>query len=102
MPATFISTDAGLVPLADNDVKAGYGGMTGRRDPGSCQFSVYRADKVSVTSALWSGGDWHWRLTAPSGVVLADCGGYHGEAECRAVIDALRSNAHKARVPLRH
>lgn len=101
MPATFISTEGGTIPLADND---GYvdAVVVGRQDPGCSRFTTYRAERVSVTSALWSGGDWHWRLTAPSGIILADCGGYLHEADCLAVIEALRSNAHTARPPLHH
>jgi uncharacterized protein YegP (UPF0339 family) len=91
-----------MTPIADND----------RRDDGHClladgsrqhgcyQFSTYRAERRSVTSALWSGGDWHWRLTGPSGQILADCGGYRREADCLAVIQELRANAGAARPPL--
>lgn len=76
--------------------------LFGSSEAGSCHFSTYQAERVSVTSALWSGGDWHWRLTGPSGGVLADCGGYVDEAQCLAVITALRLNAQAARPPLRH
>lgn len=75
--------------------------VIGSIEPGCCRFSTYRAERVSVTSALWSGGDWHWRLTGPAGDVLADCGGYVDEAQCLVVIAALRMNAHIARPPLR-
>lgn len=95
MPATVVSTEQHLAPTASNDLAAAYG------DPqiDYWQFSTYRAERVSVTSALWSGGDWHWRLTAPSGAILADCGGYHNEAECLDVIEALRINARTAHSP---
>jgi len=95
------------LPLADNDGAAWsttplIDADSGGPDIGFCRFSTYRADRVSVTSALWSGGDWHWRLTGPRGDILADCGGYRHEAECLAVIEALRTNARSARSPLHH
>jgi uncharacterized protein YegP (UPF0339 family) len=95
---------SGTIPLADNDERAGYGDalIIERLEPGCCRFTTYRAERVSVTSALWSGGDWHWRLTGPSGAILADCGGYPDETECLAVIEALRSNARTAHLPLHH
>ena len=82
----------------------GYAGAASvtREDPGLSTFSTYRADQISITSALLSGGDWHWRLTASSGAILADCGGYHRESDCLAVITALRSNAHTARLSFHH
>lgn len=101
MRSTYISTDNGLIPLADNDEQSD-SSIIGHRQLGNCRFSTYRAERVSLTSSLWSGGDWHWRLTAPSGTVLADCGGYSREVECLAVIEALRANAHKACLPLNH
>jgi len=57
------------------------------------RFDIYRADHVRLTSTLFGGGDWHWRLTGASGAVVADCGGYRNEAQCLAAVSALRLEA---------
>lgn len=57
------------------------------------RFDIYRADHVKLTSTLFGGGDWHWRLTGASGAVIADCGGYRNEAQCLAAVGALRIEA---------
>lgn len=57
------------------------------------RFDIYRADSVKLTSTLFGGGDWHWRLTGASGSIIADCGGYRNEAECLAAVGALRVEA---------
>lgn len=62
------------------------------------QFHIYRTERVSLTSTLFGGGDWHWRLTAASGAVIADCGGYRNEAQCLAAVDALRMDAAAAKL----
>ena len=35
-------------------------------------FSIFRADRVSVTSTRFVGGDWRWCLSGPDGAVLAE------------------------------
>lgn len=57
------------------------------------RFDIYRADQIRLTSTLFGGGDWHWRLTGASGNVIADCGGYRNEAQCLAAVKALRVEA---------
>lgn len=57
------------------------------------RFDIYRADQIRLTSILFGGGDWHWRLTGAAGNVIADCGGYRNEAQCRAAVKALRIEA---------
>jgi hypothetical protein len=52
------------------------------------RFDIYRASHVRLTSTLFGGGDWHWRLTGASGGVVADCGGYRNEAQCLAAVSA--------------
>jgi uncharacterized protein YegP (UPF0339 family) len=74
-------------PLAANDGSAG-----------PSHFNIYRADRVCLTSTLFAGGDWHWRLTAATGGVIADCGGYRNEAQCLAAVESLRSQASGASV----
>jgi len=59
-------------------------------DEGQSRFEIYRTERVNLTSTLFGGGDWHWRLIATSGAVLADCGGYRNEAECLDAVEALR------------
>ena len=61
--------------------------------PVPCRFDVYRADKVSMTSTQFSGGDWHWRLCDEGGRVLVDAGGYRDERVCREAIAFLRERA---------
>lgn len=39
------------------------------------RFEICRTDQPRLTSTLQGGGDWHSRLAAPSGNVIADCGG---------------------------
>lgn len=72
---------------------------TYRWNGGHSRFDVYRAKRVSLTSTLFGGGDWHWRLTSPSGAILLDCGGYRDEAECLSAVEALRSEAATATGP---
>jgi uncharacterized protein YegP (UPF0339 family) len=66
------------------------------RTDGQSRFDIYRSEVVSLTSTLFGGGDWHWRLAGPSGIVLADCGGYRNQAECLAAVEALRTEAGSA------
>lgn len=71
---------------------------TRRRNGGRSCFDIYRSECVSLTSTLFGGGDWHWRLKDPSGAILADCGGYRNQAECVAAVQALRAEAGSATV----
>ena len=67
-------------------------------------FEIYRAERVSLTSILFSGGDWRWRFCSGSGAPIAVSVGYASERECAAAVAALRSNAGRATVrigPLR-
>lgn len=57
------------------------------------RFDIYRADHVRLTSTLFGGGDWRWRLTDDSGNIIADCGGYRNEAQCVAAVKAVRTEA---------
>lgn len=60
---------------------------------GHSHFDIYRAEHVQFTSELFGGGDWHWRLTDPFGHVLAECGGYRNQEQCRAAVESLRREA---------
>lgn len=62
-------------------------------------FDIYCSEVVRLTSTLFGGGDWHWRLTSASGDILADCGGYRNHRDCLAVVDSLRALAGSAIVP---
>lgn len=66
------------------------------RPPGESRFDIYRTEQVHLTSTLFGGGDWHWRLTGQSGKVLADCGGYRDRGDCLAAVDGLRAEAQAA------
>jgi uncharacterized protein YegP (UPF0339 family) len=63
-----------------------------------CQFEVYRADEVRMTTTLFAGGDWHWRLRDQTGKVLVDAGGYCDERTCREAIALLKGRAAHAAV----
>lgn len=71
---------------------------TSRSRGGCSHFAIYRTEQVHLTSALFGGGDWHWRLTGQTGAVLADCGGYRNQADCLAAVEALRAEASAATV----
>lgn len=59
-------------------------------------FSIFRADRVSVTSTRFVGGDWRWCLSGPDGAVLAEGGGYRNEAQCRQAVAILQAHAARA------
>lgn len=80
--------------LHDDDSIAATLDDHGRDEPAS--FHIYQADCVSVTSTLFAGGDWHWRLTSCGGVVLVDCGGYLSHTDALVAIDCLRKVAGSA------
>lgn len=65
---------------------------------GCSHFDIYRTDQVQLTSTLFGGGDWHWRLTDEAGAMLAECGGYRNRRDCLAAVDALRAEAWSATV----
>jgi uncharacterized protein YegP (UPF0339 family) len=46
-----------------------------------------------MTSTLFGGGDWHWRLSDGEGLMLLDTGGYASEGECLGAVAILRENA---------
>ena len=54
---------------------------------GRAYFEVYRADRVSLTSILFSGGDWRWRFCAPDGTLIATSAGYRDEQLRRGEAD---------------
>jgi uncharacterized protein YegP (UPF0339 family) len=56
-------------------------------------FEIYCSERVSVTSILFSGGDWRWRLRSGAGTVLVNSEGYATERACRRAIIALQKNA---------
>ncbi|MEI9850815.1 MAG: DUF1508 domain-containing protein [Sphingomonas sp.] len=61
-------------------------------------FEIYRAERVSLTSILFSGGDWRWRFCSASGTPIAVSIGYRSERECAAAVAALRASAGTAGV----
>jgi uncharacterized protein YegP (UPF0339 family) len=61
-------------------------------------FEIYRAERVSLTSILFSGGDWRWQFCSPAGTPLAAGGGYASESACAAAVAALRGGAGAAKV----
>lgn len=63
-----------------------------------CQFEISRKDEERMTSTLFSGGDWRWRLVTTSGLILAEASGYPSEATCRAAVAVLQKRAATAPV----
>jgi len=59
-------------------------------------FEVFRAREVSLTTILFSGGDWRWRFCSGAGVPIATSAGYVSEDECTAAVAALRGAARDA------
>jgi uncharacterized protein YegP (UPF0339 family) len=68
---------------------------------GECRFEIFRADEERMTSTLFSGGDWRWRLVTSDGLVLAEAAGYPNEGMCRAAVSVLQTRAATAPVTRR-
>ena len=65
-----------------------------RRQPDqACFFEIYREEEVSVTSTLFAGGDWHWRLVDADDRTLVEAGGYATEENCREAVSVLQRQA---------
>ena len=58
-----------------------------------CWFEIFRSDEERMTSILFSGGDWRWRLVTAEGVLLAEATGYPNEGLCRAAVLILKRRA---------
>ena len=84
----FASNDEGRLPVQELCVTS----------DAECQFEIYRADEVRMTSSLFSGGDWCWRLVSTDGGVLAEATGHPNEGTCRSALAALQRHAAKAPV----
>jgi uncharacterized protein YegP (UPF0339 family) len=63
-----------------------------------CRFELFRCDEERMTSTLFTGGDWRWRLVTTDGLILAEAGGYPNEGMCRAAVAVLRKRAASAPV----
>jgi uncharacterized protein YegP (UPF0339 family) len=64
----------------------------------AAQFEIYRADRVKLTSILFSGEDWRWRFRSDAGLVITSGAGFGSRRECEAAVDALRAGAGTAAV----
>lgn len=76
-------------------------------EPGPCTapsqfryFEIYRAERVALTSMLFSGDDWRWRFCSADGTPIATSAGYASEGACAAAVAALRGGAASAKVRL--
>ena len=67
---------------------------------GDCLFEIFRADQERMTSTLFAGGDWRWRLVTTEGVILAEAAGYPNEGLCRAAVLVLQRRAATAPIAL--
>jgi uncharacterized protein YegP (UPF0339 family) len=61
-------------------------------------FEIYRADRITLTSRLFSGGDWRWRFCSAAGAPIATSVGYASERACETAVRALRRSAGDAAV----
>lgn len=68
---------------------------------GDCRFEIFRADEERMTSTLFSGGDWRWRLVTSEGGLLAEAAGYPNEGLCRAAVLVLQRRAATAPITRR-
>lgn len=66
-----------------------------------CRFEIFRADEERMTSTLFSGGDWRWRLVTSDGGLLAEAAGYPNEGLCRAAVLVLQRRAASAPISRR-
>lgn len=57
---------------------------------------VFRTDEVQLTSTLFSGGDWHWRLASAAGDVLVEGCGYRSQSQCLEAVALLQGRAKSA------
>jgi uncharacterized protein YegP (UPF0339 family) len=58
-----------------------------------CQFRLFQAEWVSLTSTQSDGGDWRWQFCSHSGEILCECAGFRSEAEARAAVLRLQNEA---------
>lgn len=63
-----------------------------------CRFVIFRADEQRMTSTLFAGGDWRWRLVTTGGTILAEAAGYPSESTCRLAVSILQKRAATAEV----
>lgn len=62
-------------------------------------FEIYHEDQVRISSSLFCGGMWRWRLCSADGAVLALSMGYATEDTCRTALSAVHRHAGTARWP---
>ena len=65
-----------------------------------CQFRLFQADRVSLTSTQFDGGDWRWQFCSPSGEIITGSVGYLSEAQCRASVLRLQNEAAYASISM--
>lgn len=92
MPDSYLGEDTSIMP------ERSVGASIGPLEANGAYFEIYRANEVSLTSVLFSGGDWRWRFCMASGVVTASGGGFASEADCEAAVATLRRGAQFADV----
>lgn len=63
------------------------------QDGAPMYFEIYRAERVSLTSILFSGGDWRWRFCTADGERVAGSAGYASEEACRRAVALLQREA---------
>ncbi len=69
-----------------------------RHVEGQACFEIYRTERVSLTSIMFSGDDWRWRLRSAAGAVVVNSQGYSTERACQAAVAALRQEAGSATI----
>ena len=83
--------------LASNDNDSGPQPVERDTSPDEeCHFEIFRKDESRMTSTLFSGGDWRWRLVTSGRLLLAEGYGYSSAVACRAAVEALQKRAAQA------
>jgi uncharacterized protein YegP (UPF0339 family) len=65
---------------------------------GEPYFEIYRADRVKLTSVLFSGEDWRWRFCSGAGLTITSGDGFGSERACASAVEALQAGAGTATV----
>jgi len=66
--------------------------------PRKACFSIFRAERVMLTSTRLAGGDWRWNLRASNGVLIAQGSGFRTETECLTAVKFLKENSQSANI----
>jgi uncharacterized protein YegP (UPF0339 family) len=89
---TGIMRDPGAKEGSDRDWRPSES-VSERGEDQRCQFRLFQADRASLTSTQFDGGDWRWQFCSPSGEIIIESTGYVSEAQCWASVLRLQNEA---------